>query len=118
MLNFKVKFFYYLYGKLAEYLACIWLFLKGYNIIATRYKNAFGEIDIIATKPSLLIFVEVKARKNFSESIPIMTLKQKKRIEAAAKIFLASHPSYLNYEFRFDLIIFKKFMPTHLINIW
>jgi putative endonuclease len=36
--------------------------LKGYRIVALRYRTKLGEIDIIA-KRNLAIFVEVKARR-------------------------------------------------------
>ena len=36
---------------------------KGYEIIKTRYKCAFGEIDIIAKYNGILVFAEVKLRK-------------------------------------------------------
>ncbi len=43
-------------GSAAEYIAAIFLMLKGYRILAMRYKTKLGEIDIIARKeiwPSL-----------------------------------------------------------------
>jgi putative endonuclease len=36
--------------------------LKGYPIVALRYSTKLGEIDIIARKGDLAVFVEVKAR--------------------------------------------------------
>jgi Holliday junction resolvase-like predicted endonuclease len=36
--------------------------LKGYPIVALRYRTKLGEIDRIARKGDLAVFVEVKAR--------------------------------------------------------
>ena len=48
-------------GQVSEYLAALYLMLKGYRIVALRYRTK--EIDIIARKRNLAIFVEVKARR-------------------------------------------------------
>jgi hypothetical protein len=47
----------------SEYLAAAILMLKGYRIVALRYRTRLGEIDIIARKGDLAVFVEVKARR-------------------------------------------------------
>jgi putative endonuclease len=49
-------------GQVSEYLAALYRMLKGYRIVALRYRTKLGEIDIIA-KRNLAIFVEVKARR-------------------------------------------------------
>ena len=52
----------YRFGLLGEYAACLLLWSKGYRIVARRVRNFAGEIDIIARRGKLLIFIEVKAR--------------------------------------------------------
>ncbi len=53
---------------------CLWaLRLKGYRILARRYRSPAGEIDLIARRGSVLAAVEVKARADHvraSESVP------------------------------------------------
>ena len=51
-------------GSLAEYRAALSLLLKGYRIVAFRYRTKLGEIDIIARKGNLVACVEVKARRS------------------------------------------------------
>jgi len=46
-------------GHVSEYLAAAFLMLKGYRIVALRYRTRLGEIDIIARKGDLAVFVEV-----------------------------------------------------------
>ncbi|MCA1907094.1 MAG: YraN family protein, partial [Magnetospirillum sp.] len=52
-------------GKRAEIMAAWWLRLKGYAILARGWTNrrgsGAGEIDIVAKRGRLLVFVEVKA---------------------------------------------------------
>ncbi|WP_422615238.1 YraN family protein [Fusobacterium necrophorum] len=37
---------------------------KAYRILARNFRTSIGEIDIIAEKDDILVFVEVKYRKN------------------------------------------------------
>lgn len=50
------------FGKAGERQAAKHLQKSGYKILATNYRSRFGEIDIIAEKEGVLVFVEVKAR--------------------------------------------------------
>ena len=47
-------------GHLAERIACWWLRLAGYQIVARRWRAVTGEIDLLAKWQRLLVFVEVK----------------------------------------------------------
>ncbi len=52
-----------------EDLATKFLKKKGYKIIERNFRKGYGEIDIIAVKDKVLIFVEVKtAKSNFLNS--------------------------------------------------
>ena len=52
----------YARGLVAEGIAAWLLRLKGYRVLATRYRTPLGEIDIVARRGKVLAFVEVKAR--------------------------------------------------------
>jgi len=53
-------------GHVAEFL-CLWhLRLRGWRILARRFKVKSGEIDLIARKGRVLAAIEVKARDSFS----------------------------------------------------
>ena len=47
-------------GHFAECIACWWLRLASYQIVARRWRAVTGEIDLIAKRRRLLVFVEVK----------------------------------------------------------
>ena len=49
-------------GHFAERIACWWLRLAGYQVVARRWRAVTGEIDLIAKRRHLLVFVEVKCR--------------------------------------------------------
>lgn len=50
-------------GFFAEHYAAEYLKSKGYTILGHNYRKPWGEIDVIATKQEVIIFVEVKASK-------------------------------------------------------
>lgn len=104
-------------GLVAEFFCKLYLQLKFYIIIARRYRNDFGEIDIIARKGKNLIFIEVKAREK--EYFELVTSKQKHRIINTAKVFLAKNSCYVNFNIRFDVLIYKNpFQITPIKQAW
>lgn len=50
-------------GKKGEKYAADYLWTKGYEILRQNYYSRFGEVDIIAKHNDILVFVEVKTRK-------------------------------------------------------
>ncbi|EKD48941.1 MAG: hypothetical protein ACD_64C00062G0004 [uncultured bacterium] len=78
---------------------------EGFSIEARNYAKQYGEIDIIASKPDLIAFVEVKNRFNplFDMTELIPRSKQRKLI-AVAKAFLA-HYHTAQVTCRFDVAL-------------
>ena len=76
-------------GISAESRAAAFLIAKGFRILARRWRSPVGEIDIIARRRSLLVFVEVKARENLDDAAWSVTDRQRLRIAAAAEAWLA-----------------------------
>ena len=100
----------YIRGHFYEKLAICLLLSKGYKIIGRNLPGKCGgvsEIDIVALKDRVLIFAEVKYRKNRDDTYTAITEKSKRRIINAASLFTASHPEYDDYEIRFDAILFS-----------
>jgi putative endonuclease len=78
-------------GISAESRAAAFLVAKGFRILARRWKSPVGEIDIIARRRTLLVFVEVKARERFDDAAWSVTDRQRLRIAAAAEAWLARY---------------------------
>ena len=57
-------------GKQGEDKATEFLADKGYEIIVRNHRYRHAEIDIIAKKNKILVFVEVKTRTNLSYGMP------------------------------------------------
>ncbi len=66
-------------GWLAEKVARIFLCLKGYKIIAQNHKR-WVEVDILASKESILVAVEVKYRRTRQQAITALGMRQKQRL--------------------------------------
>jgi len=105
-------------GRTAEMLAVLLLKVKGYRILAQRFRCKSGEIDIVAAKADLFVFVEVKARENTSTALESISQKQQRRIEAAAEVWLQTETSQ-NFAVRFDVItVAPRALPTHIMDAW
>jgi putative endonuclease len=79
-------------GRGAE-LLCLWqLRLKGYRILARRYKTPVGEIDLIARRGRVLAAIEVKARADLDLAGEAITPRQRHRISRAFAHFLGGRP--------------------------
>jgi putative endonuclease len=102
----------------AEMIVATYLMRHGYGIIKHRYKTQFGEIDIIARKEKLILFIEVKNRKSTSDR-EIISNHQKKRCCDAAAHFLASHQQFLSFAMRFDCFFIDRYGKLeHIENAW
>jgi putative endonuclease len=105
----------FLLGLSAEMRAAAFLLAKGYRIAARRWRSAAGEIDIVARRGNLLIFVEVKARGTFDDAAYSVTSRQKQRIASAAAIWLADHADDASRDMRFDaILVAPRRWPRHI----
>ncbi|GGA80222.1 UPF0102 protein [Brucella endophytica] len=91
-------------GHSAERLASLALMLKGFRIVARRYKTRLGEIDLIARRGHLVLVVEVKARPSLESAMEAVGYTSMRRIEAAADLWLARQPDRAHLSLRFDLV--------------
>lgn len=92
-------------GRWGEDLAARYLRQKGYDIVARDwcdYKRR--DLDIVALKDGLMVFVEVKTRRNNDFITPEMAVDRKKihSIALAANKFVKLWPN--DVETRFDII--------------
>ena len=102
-------------GISAENRAAALLIAKGFRILARRFRSPVGEIDIVARRRSLLIFVEVKARERLDDAAWSVTERQRARIIAAAEAWLAAHPDPNIQDIRFDaMLVAPGRVPQHI----
>jgi putative endonuclease len=101
-------------GTAGESWAAALLMAKGFRILARRWKCPAGEIDLIARRRRLLIFVEVKAREQFADAEWSITPRQRQRIVAAAEAWLARNYERIR-DMRFDaVLVAPRRLPRHI----
>lgn len=104
-------------GRFAESLAAIYLQIYGYKIISRRAKTPFGEIDIMARKRDMIIFAEVKYRRNKSDLETSLHPSAQKRIIKAADYITSRTPEIQPYQQRFDLILMAPLLSISLFTL-
>ena len=104
-------------GLSAESRAAALLIAKGFRILARRWRSPVGEIDIVARRRRLLVFVEVKARERLDDAAWSVTERQRARIVAAAEAWLAAHGDEDIQDIRFDaMLVAPGRMPRHIVG--
>jgi putative endonuclease len=102
-------------GLSAESRAAAFLMAKGYRILAKRFRTPHGEIDIVARRRNMIVFIEVKAR-SLDDAAYAVTPRQQQRIIDAAQGWLMAHPEHADFELRFDaMLIAPRRLPRHLL---
>ena len=115
----------YRFGLSAEKFARAYLMGKGYRIIAERYRNHMGEIDIVATKGRMLVAVEVKARKTLEQCEETITPQKQQKIARAVEGLLSGQGTIAalagggERDIRFDVIWIAPWRwPRHIKDAW
>ncbi len=92
-------------GSCGERLAAGYLSSHGYRLVEMNYRCRFGELDIIARRDELMIFVEVKTRRSDRFGRPGMAVDyfKQQRIIKSAKWYIHSK-GLENNRFRFDVL--------------
>ena len=105
-------------GNAGELAAERWLADHGYHILERNFRCKFGEIDLIAFKDNVFVFVEVKYRSSrksgcAEETVPFV---KQKRICATADYYRMIHHITERYGFRFDIIAINSGNIRHIEN--
>ena len=90
-----------LLGQWGEELVARDLAERGWTILARNYRCRFGELDLVAARDGILAFVEVKLRRDsaFAPARAFVTGEKRRRLRAAAELYLQEHPGQLQPRF-------------------
>ena len=112
-----MKRYNYKKGQSGEQIACRYLENKGYVLRDSNYKKSTGEIDLILEKEEVIIFVEVKFRRNLDYGYPreaVNVSKQKRILKTA--LWYIKEKRLDNYGFRFDVVEIYFDQKDQIIN--
>lgn len=92
-------------GRFGEKLSSLYLIAKGYKIRERNYWTNTGEIDIICQKRKMIVFVEVKTRKNTKYISPKENIDFRKlgKIRKTAQTYI-DRLCHIDYDYRIDCI--------------
>lgn len=78
-------------GQVGEVLACDYLRSKRYTILERNYRSPAGEIDIVAKRNGVLVFVEVKTCMSNAAGHPLewIDANKERRIIQTAKWYMS-----------------------------
>lgn len=91
-------------GQWGEAVAADYLQRQGYTIMERDWKSGHRDIDIIAWDGQMVVFVEVKARRNrqFIEPVEAISYQKLRNLRLSANHYIKY--CRLNYQFRLDVI--------------
>jgi len=92
-------------ARFGELAASVWLFLKGYRIVARNWRCKLGELDLVCRRGGVLVFVEVRTRRGTRAGSPEASVDRRKQAQVVrvARAFLARQGRD-KAEIRFDVV--------------
>jgi len=96
-------------GQTGESEACRHLEQSGYKILCRNFRRRCGEIDVVASRDGVTVFVEVKERRGDShgEGYEAVTMGKRRRIVRAARLYAASR-GLSESPLRFDVVSIER----------
>jgi putative endonuclease len=93
-------------GASAEDAICHYLRAQGLEVIARNFSCRMGEVDLIMLDKDMLVFVEVRYRKNnlFGGAVASVTFAKQKKLLKTALFYRLMHHYKETDPFRFDVV--------------
>jgi putative endonuclease len=97
-------------GRWGERLASTYLEEQSFTILEYNSRTPYGEIDLIASKDGVTVFIEVKTRRSTSFGLPEESVNQRKQMHilSSAQHYIQEHPE-LEGAWRIDVIAIRCF---------
>lgn len=102
-------------GQSGEKRAEKYLISQGYDVLEKNFRCKFGEIDLIAQKDGVLVFVEVKTRSGagYGMGFESVTKKKQEKLLLTAQTYMSGKTLM---QARFDVISIDNGRITHIKN--
>lgn len=96
-------------GAAWEHRARLWLEARGLRFVAANVRERWGEIDLIMTHASVIVFIEVRYRRSarFGDAAASVTRAKQHKLLQTARGWLARQcKSFDTVDCRFDVLAF------------
>jgi very-short-patch-repair endonuclease/Holliday junction resolvase-like predicted endonuclease len=105
-------------GRRGEAYAAAWLQRRGWEIVGERVKTKAGEVDLVARRPGLVAFVEVKVRRSAADLDHAIDEPRLARVAAAAELLMERY-AQPGDDIRVDVILLAPgCLPRLIENAW
>lgn len=101
-------------------MAARYLCTHDYTILARNYRTPFGEVDLIAQKDGVLVYVEVKYRSSndYGDPLEAVDRRKQRQICKVANYHYAGYAAGQEMDCRFDVIgIYGDGSIRHIPNV-
>lgn len=101
-------------GSQGENIAVSFLEKQGYTVLARNYRQRFGEIDIVAEDQGVLVFIEVKTRKNerYGNPFEAVDTRKQRKLSRMAQDYI-SRNKLEDRAARFDVVAVRLNQDSH-----
>jgi putative endonuclease len=105
-------------GRWGEDRATAWYRQRGFEVLDRNWRSPHrelpGELDVVAGRPGLVVFCEVKARRSggFGGAVAAVDTRKQAKVRALAAAWLAESGLY-EVDVRFDVIAIDGVTITH-----
>jgi putative endonuclease len=106
-------------GIKGEQIAENFLQKKGYKILHRNWVSGKMEVDIIAQKDDLLLFIEVKTRNRTDFGFPEDSVDKRKQnfMKTAAEAFMTDNLAFTKVQFDIISIVYKASAVKEILHI-
>lgn len=91
------------FGRRSEIEGAAYLRSLGFRIVASGYRTAEGEVDLIAWDGDVLVFIEVKSRHSNTPPEDAVGFRKQQRVIRAAHSYIARYRHH-DRSYRFDIL--------------
>lgn len=104
-------------GRVAEVYASFLYRMRGFRVLARRYRTSVGEADLILRRGNLIVVAEVKyAGAGQTVEAVLPSPRQIRRIERTALVYQSRHPETAGLMIRLDVVVVQPLGRFHLFT--